>query len=204
MINKIFFVTFLQILFFAFRLQYLSQPSPAQSKPHSAQAKQSQCPGVFLHFLKAIFFAKIEVNNHHYANQYHQYKSCLRRYSAPPVSECEIYQQRLEQNIYGCQKSFFSFFSPHLHIFCILNMQDFTKKEPRRFGSCFKYQMFLYHFLLCQSHPKDMPLPGRLHLHHTFHKHFSAFPTLSRIHPADFSVFRNHFQMHTMKSQQGR
>ena len=30
------------------------------------------------------------------------------------------------------QKSFFSFFSPHLQIFCILNIQDFAKKKSRK------------------------------------------------------------------------
>ena len=69
---------------------------------HKQSESQYPCVTVFfffffLHFLKAIFFAKIEVNNHHHANQYHQHKSCLRRYPTHPVSECEIYQTRLEQ-----------------------------------------------------------------------------------------------------------
>ena len=61
----------------------------------------------FLYFLKAIFFAKIEIDNHHQVNQCHQHKSYLRQYSIPTASECEIYQQRLEQNIYSIRNYFF-------------------------------------------------------------------------------------------------
>lgn len=94
--------------FFTFRFQYLPQSYSNHRRCNQNRTLHKQSEGqyicvtvffffFFLYFLKAIFFAKIEIDNHHQANQCHQHKSCLRRYPTPPASECEIYQQRLEQ-----------------------------------------------------------------------------------------------------------
>ena len=82
------------------------------------------------------------------------------------------------------QKSFFSFFSPHLQIFCILNIQDFAKKKSRKNS----------------AHVSDIKC------------FFITFCFTNRIQKIrfylDICIYTTHFvsifQIHTMKSQQGR